>query len=278
MLQRPAFLQDESAAREQYTPLRHKRERQKLVVRTKKGDVVYGMCFALNRAAPSFHLDVLDRHGKTTDRTMHIHFEDLKAVFFVKSFDGKFDPEEYASQTPPPTKEIAVEFEDGEVLIGRPVHTTWENEPRFYIMPDDKESNNLLALVERSAIKAIHDGHRHKKRLQRELDVFIENHMKPGMSHEECMGDYYFWKHDYRNAARNYRTARENDEDNAHLKKKLCAARYNLAVRHVKQKDYARALQLMERILEIDPRHRHALDKARKLREYLAKHPPPKPR
>ncbi len=277
MLERPAFTPNESASREQYTPLRHKRERQKLVVRTKKGEVLYGMCFALNKSAPSFHLDLLDRHGKSMNRTTPVHFKDIKAVFYVKSFDGKFSPEEFTRQTPPPNREIVVEFEDGEALIGRPLHQHWNEEPRFYIMPEDNESNNLLVLIERSAVKAVHDAHEYRHRRRNEVTAFLRNHMKPGMSQDECLGDYYFSKHDYRNAARHYRTAREQHGDDAHLKKKLCTARYNLAVRHIKQKDYVQALRMMERVLELDPKHTHAFEKARKLREHLAKHPPENP-
>ncbi len=102
--------------------------------------------------------------------------------------------------------------------------------------------------------------------------------MKSGMSKDECLGDFYFSKHDYRTAARHYRTAREQHEEDAHLRKKLCAARYNLAMRHIKQKDYVQALRIMERILELDPKHTHAFEKARKLRAHLSKFPPEGPR
>ncbi len=259
----------EGDASQEYS--RQKRERQKLIVRTKKGDVYYGMCFALNKNAQSFHLDLQDKSGRPLNSTKHIMFSAIKAVFYVKSFDGRFNPEERQEMVMSRHAPVAITFEDEEVLIGRPVHATWRDEPRFFVVPEGQDTNNLMMLVERSAVKTIQDFETYKKKRNQEFTEFLKKHRKPGMSKEECIGDFYFSKHDYKNALRHYRNARESEELTASLKKKLCAAKYNLAMRHIKQKDYKKALRLMEMALEIDPNHEKTLHKIKQLRAHIAK-------
>jgi len=268
VLNTPSFLPG-GATEEQS---RKKRERQKLIVRTKKGHVHYGMCFALNRNAPGFHLDLQDKNGRPLNRTLHVSFDDIKAVFYVKSFDGRFNPEDFQPISVSRNQPIAIEFEDNEVLLGRPVHATWRDEPRFYVVPEEQDTNNIMVLVERNAIKAIHDLNEYKKQRQEEFSAYVKAHRKPGMSKEECIGDFYFSQKDYKNALRHYRSARGQEELTETLKKKLCAAKYNLGMRHIKQRDYAKALQLMELALKVDPTHPKALQKAKQLRTHIAKH------
>ena len=253
-------------------PTRQRRERNKLIVRNKKGEIYYGMCFALNKNATGFHLDLQSKNGLPLNRTLHIMFNDIKAVFYVKSFDGRFNPEEYPQDTIPRNPPVAIEFEDGETVLGRPVHASWREEPRFFIMPEEQDSNNIMILVERSAVASIHDLDEYKKQRQEEFSSYVKQHRKPGMSKEECVGDYYFSKRDYKNALRHYRNVREQEGSSESLKKKLCATKYNLGMRHIKQKDYAKALHFMELALKVDPTHEQASRKAKQLKAHIAKH------
>jgi len=240
-------------------PTRQKRERQKLVVRTKKGELFYGMCFALNKAALGFHLDLQNKNGLPLNRTQHILFSDIKAVFYVKSFDGRFNPEEFQQETMPRNKPVAVEFNDGETMLGRPVHATWQDDPRFFIVPEEKDGNNIMILVERSTVTAIHDLEEYKKQRQNEFSDYVRKHRKPGMSKEESVGDFYFSERDYSNALRHYRSAKDQEGITESLKKKLCASMYNLGMRYIKQKEYPRALKMMEHALEIDAGHEQCM-------------------
>lgn len=253
-------------------PTRQKRERQKLIVRTKKGERFYGMCFALNKNSPGFHLDLQNKNGMPLNQTKHVLFNDIKAVFYVKSFDGRFNPEEHQAETIPKNSPVAIEFDDGETVLGRPVHATWRDDPRFFVIPEDRDDNNIMILVERSAVVAIHDVEEYKKQRQGEFSDYVRKHRKPGMSKEECVGDFYFSERDYSNALRHYRNAKEKEGLTDSLKKKLCASMYNLGMRYIKQKDYTRALKVMGRVLEIDPGHEQCRRKAKQLKAHIEKH------
>ncbi len=248
-----------------------RRERQKLIVRTKAGDVYYGMCFALNKNAAGFHLDLQDKNGRPKNRTRHIPFDTLKAVYYVRSFDGRFNPEERHEMVVSRQESVAVIFEDEDVLRGRPMHASWHEEPRFFVIPEEQDSNNVMVLVERSAVKSIQDLDQYKKQRHAEFSAYVKKHRRPGMHSDECAGDFYFSKHDYKNALRHYRVAREAEGLTDSLKQKLCAAQYNLSLRYIKQKDYAKSLQLMELVLRIDPSHEKAMHKSEQLRAHIAR-------
>ena len=252
-------------------PRRQRRERNKLIVRNKKGEVYYGMCFSLNKNSPGFYLDLQDKSGLPLNRTQHILFKDIKAVFYVKSFDGRFNPRDYPVEAISANEPIAIEFNDKEMILGRPVQASWQEEDRFLLMPEERDGNNIMILVERSAVAAIHDQKTYQKGRQEKFTSYVKEHRKPGMSKEECIGDYYFSKRDYKNALRHYRSVREQKGVTETLKKKLCASKYNLGMRHIKQKNYSRALQLMELALKVDPAHKQALRKAGQIREHIAK-------
>ena len=90
-------------------------------------------------------------------------------------------------------------------------------------------------------------------------------------SSDLLLGDFHFSKHSYVQALRHYREVREK-EDTPHIRKKLCTAKYNVAVCHIHQRDYQRALRYMELVLELDPTHEQAKRKVEQLREHLTKH------
>ncbi len=251
---------------------RQKRERNKLIVRTKKGEIYYGMCFALNKNSQGFHLDLQNKNGMPLNKTQHVLFNDIKAVFYVKSFDGRFNPEEYQPESIPVNPPIAIEFGDGETLLGRPVHATWRDDPRFFIIPEERDGNNIMILVERSAVTAIHDVEEYKKKRQSEFSEYVRQNRKPGMSKEECIGDFYFHERDYKNAMRHYITARDESGITESLKKKMCATFYNLGMRYIKQKEYVKALQMMENALKLESGHEQALRKAKQLKAHMEKH------
>jgi hypothetical protein len=253
------------------TPAPYKKTQQKVVVRMNSGDVHRGVTFSLNRQAPGFHLELLANDGSSLSKTMQVAFKDVKAVFYVKSFDGRFDPNEEFSQDQPEGDAIAVEFTDGEVIVGRPVNSRWNDEERFLLIPEDQSGNNLLILVERSAVSSIRDATLYAREQESAYQKYKATHLRSDMTEEECQGDYLFRSGKYGDAFKLYRELFRNDPENARLKKKLCASRYNLAVRFIRQKNYVKALQFMEAVLATDPEHTEAAQRVEQLRAHLLK-------
>jgi hypothetical protein len=189
----------------------------------------------------------------------------------VKSYDGKFDPEKYDHSMPENAVPLVLVFEDGETIKGHALGSNWMREPRFFFVPEESTSNNIGMLVERTATKQVLTPGEYKKMQHAEVEAFISQHAKAGMSREELLGDFQFGKHNYVQALRHYREVQEK-EDTPHIRKKLCTAKYNVAVCHIRQRDYQRALRYMELVLELDPSHEQALRKVEQLREHLVKH------
>jgi hypothetical protein len=84
-----------------------------------------------------------------------IHIEELKALFFVKSFDGdKRHEKNYADKVPGGGRKIKVKFSDGETITG---YTTGYSAGRagFYMVPADLKGNNERIFVVASATEAI---------------------------------------------------------------------------------------------------------------------------
>lgn len=253
------------------TPAPFKRERQKTVVRMKSGDVHYGVTFSLNRQAPGFHLELLTVDGVSLNKTLQIAFQDVKGVFYVKSFDGRFDPNTTFQQDIPDNPPLAVEFTDGEVIVGRPINPRWNEEERFQLIPEDQSGNNLFILIERSAVSSVRDADVYAREQESAYQKFRATHMRSDMSEEECQGDYLFRAGKYGEAFRLYRELFRADPESSRLKKKVCATRYNLAVRFIRQRNYVKALQFMEGVLTIDPTHAEAEKRVQQLRAHLLK-------
>lgn len=97
-----------------------------------------------------FHLTV-----KETNEVREVPLMNLKAVFFVKDFEG--DPD-YRERTDAERsglgKRIEVEFKDGETLVGYSQGYT-PNRPGFFIFPADPESNNDRIFVLTAATKSV---------------------------------------------------------------------------------------------------------------------------
>ena len=90
-------------------------------------------------------------------KPMEIRVPELKALFFVKSFEG--DPSHHRSNEPlPGTKvvgrRIRVVFKDGEVMVG----TTQgydRSRPGFFLVPLDAAGNNERCFVVAAATKEV---------------------------------------------------------------------------------------------------------------------------
>jgi hypothetical protein len=89
-----------------------------------------------------------------------IDLDRVKAVFFVKDFDG--DPEygerkEFRSDSPTFGQKIRITFVDGEVLLGRAMGYRPE-ERGFYFKPADPRSNNQIVFVPVGSLREVMIG------------------------------------------------------------------------------------------------------------------------
>jgi tetratricopeptide (TPR) repeat protein len=205
-------------------------------------------------------------------QTIPARFEDLKAVFYVKSFDGKFDKSIRYRDWTPEGSELIVEFTDGETVQGYSLHSYSGNERRFHLIPKDPNSNNISIVVERTAVAGVYTPEEWEAKKARERDERRQNHESAvDLSQEETMGDFYFETRNYHGALEQYAMALKRFPQSQRLRKKILLANYNVGVQHIKRRDYAKALRSMEDVLKMDPRNAHAHKKVVQLKRIIDK-------
>ncbi|MGD9051594.1 MAG: hypothetical protein PVG17_07070 [Desulfobacterales bacterium] len=121
----------------------------KVVIKFKDNSVVKGKTsdFFPNKA--QFHLE--DMNGEISE----ISIENLKAVFFVKDFEGNIDHQDnYNDHIAAGGRKIMVLFNDGETVIG---YTLAYSPDRlgFYMTPADLQGNNERIFVVKSATEKV---------------------------------------------------------------------------------------------------------------------------
>ena len=118
----------------------------RIVARYLDGRVLKGVTrdFAANR--PSFHLEV-----EGTGRREELWCRELKALFFVRSFEGDASRQDLRGFVDGPAetaqgRKIAVRFKDDECICG--YTASWSPErDGFFMVPSDAGSNNLRIFV-----------------------------------------------------------------------------------------------------------------------------------
>jgi hypothetical protein len=121
----------------------------KVVVQFKDKSVLKGKTNNFFPNKNNFHLELIT--GEKTE----LQIEQLKAIFFVKSFDGNNQHQaSYVDKVAGGGRKIKVKFKDGETIIG---YTTGYSPDRtgFYIVPADLKGNNERIFVVKSATEAI---------------------------------------------------------------------------------------------------------------------------
>ncbi len=99
-----------------------------------------------------FHIHPVDSAG--AKEGIEILVKDLKALFFVRDFQGNPDYDESKEFSPKEQisgRKVEVAFLDGEVLVG----TTLGYEPKrpgFFLHPLDPKSNNIRVFVVSQAV------------------------------------------------------------------------------------------------------------------------------
>ena len=123
---------------------------QKVVVRTRDGEVIPGFA---NQDVMNSTLKIITQQGKE----QKFSIDKLKAVFFVKDFQGNPEYDEIKflnKQSVSSMVWVRVEFFDGEILEGKiPNNMELISSPGFYLSPSDRDTNNKRVYVVKSSLK-----------------------------------------------------------------------------------------------------------------------------
>ena len=127
-----------------------------VVARYRDGRVIKGTTYDFGPQKKGFHVIPLGEEG---GKVSEVLFSDLKAVFFVKSLEGKQDhpsgKEGIEEKTEPMGQmKVKITFFDGETLVGTTQGYTLEREG-FFIVPLEEDSNNLRIFVISKAVKEV---------------------------------------------------------------------------------------------------------------------------
>ena len=127
----------------------------KIVVRYEDGRVNKGVTSDFFPNKDVFHL--LPVNAPPGSKPILVSIQGLKAVFFVKTFEGNpeyKDKKEWEADKTVVGRKIQVTFKDGEVLVGT-THGYQPGRPGFFIHPADPQSNNERCFVISSATQEV---------------------------------------------------------------------------------------------------------------------------
>ena len=127
----------------------------KVIARFRDGRMVKGYTYNFNPQKEIFHVTET-QYGK---KVFEVNISRLKAVFFVKTFEGNknhwsFDDFSLNSLKNFPGLKVKVTFFDGEVMYGSTTGYAPERNG-FFVFPADKESNNERIFTIREATVAV---------------------------------------------------------------------------------------------------------------------------
>jgi hypothetical protein len=127
----------------------------KVIVRFADNRIIKGTTADFFPNKDLFHVSV--EEAPAGEKPLEINTKDLKALFFVKDFEGdkqhgegnEFDP-----SRPPSGRRIKVVFNDGEILLG--TTTGYQpGRPGFFVVPADATSNNERCYVVAAATQEV---------------------------------------------------------------------------------------------------------------------------
>lgn len=132
-------------------------ESQKVILRFTDGKMLKG--FVRDLRLSEDHLFIEDESGNQ----LKVRLKELKAIFFVRRFEGDrtYQEKKSFSGTRPNSKRVFVKFRDGENMIGfiegeipwqRGFFLESMKEKGFYLVPVDEASNNVKTLIITSAV------------------------------------------------------------------------------------------------------------------------------
>lgn len=125
---------------------------QKLVARFVDGTILKGYNSDFDVNGPSFSLQTSPENGSDC---VSVPLTGLKAVFFVRDFEGKPEYRErktFVGQTP--GRRVHLTFNDGEMIIGT-THGYRAGGNGFFVTPADPRANNVRIFVVSSAVRQV---------------------------------------------------------------------------------------------------------------------------
>lgn len=127
----------------------------RIVARYQDGRVLKGFTNDFLPGKDHFHLS--DEAHPSGAKTLDVRVGELKALFFVKTFEGDPSHQELADASAVKVgqgRRIRVVFNDGETIVG----TTQgydRSRPGFFVVPVDTHSNNERCFVVAAATKEV---------------------------------------------------------------------------------------------------------------------------
>jgi hypothetical protein len=128
----------------------------KVVVHFRDGKIVKGYSYDFTPNKDTFHVS----RARDETKIMEVSMSLVKAVFFVKSFEGNRaheTHEEFSMQNfkfDDVSLKVRVDFLDGEVMYGM-THGYAPNRKGFFVFPADKDTNNQRVFVIREATASV---------------------------------------------------------------------------------------------------------------------------
>lgn len=127
----------------------------RIVLHYADGRIIKGNGYDFSPDRPSFHLLPLNAQG--LEKVIDVKLKQLKAVFFVRTFEGNpgyrerkdFDPEQM-----PYGNRISIKFKDGEIMVGSTAGYDLDR-LGFFFFPADQDCNNLRVFVISQAVESI---------------------------------------------------------------------------------------------------------------------------
>jgi len=123
----------------------------RVVARYKDGRVVKGSTTDFSPVRELLHV-------QTENGMVEVRHGELKAIFFVKDFAGNPERKKtnlFPAERPVVGHKIAVEFADGEILVGTTIGYRPDRKG-FFVVPADPEGNAERCYVVTSATVAVH--------------------------------------------------------------------------------------------------------------------------
>ena len=124
-------------------------EANKVVVKFKDKKMLKGTTSDFFPNKSQFHLNV--QNGEILD----VKVESLKAIFFVKDYEGNKDRKKaYQDELTGTGRKMQVDFSDGETIIGYTLGYSPDRQG-FYLTPADEGGNNIRIFVVKSATEKV---------------------------------------------------------------------------------------------------------------------------